>query len=465
MAENGPPSKKDFFISYNKADREWAEWIAQQLEQIGKYSVVIQAWDFRPGGNFVLDMQRALVSCNRMVAVLSPDYFTSVFTAPEWAAAFGDDSSGLRHKLVPVRVRECKPEGLLANIVYIDLLSLNEVDAGKTLLAGVDSKPVDRVTPRPFPGTVEMVEMRMGRPPGMLPDIWNVPHPRNPNFTEPGQRLTEMRDALHSGKPAALTQALAGLGGVGKTQLAIEHAYRHASDYMLIWWVRAEQEATLAADYASLATALNLPEKDVAEQTVVIDAVRDALQHRRDWLLIFDNVNAPDDIRDYLPAFGGHVLITSRHAAWGGVAQAVPVRKWTPEVAAEFLLKRTGDTDVDSAKELARELDHLPLALEQAAAYIESVGNTLKTYLAIFRKHQIEVFKHGRPGTDYPATVATTWEISFQSLEKESPAGAALLRLCAFFAPDDISREAIAAGADHLPDPLREAVGRCADVR
>jgi tetratricopeptide (TPR) repeat protein len=454
MAKSDPLEKKDFFISYNKADRAWAEWIAQQLEQVGKYGVVIQAWDFRPGGNFVLDMHRALETCDRTLAVLSPDYLTSVFTAPEWAAAFGADSAGFKQKLVPVRVRDCKLDGLLSNIVYVDLLNLNAEKASKALLAGVDRGPVDRKAPRSFPGMADAGAHAQPRPPGMLPDIWNVPHLRNPNFTEPGQRLTDMREALRSGRPAAL----AGLGGVGKTQLAVEYAYRHAGDYAIVWWLRSEQPATLAADYAALAAPLDLPEKDAKEQAVIIVAVRDALRQRPDWLLVFDNANTPKENRDYLPGAGGHVLITSRNAAWGGVAHAVPVKKWPPEVAAEFLLKRTGQADASAAGELARELDYLPLALEQAAAYIESAGKTLAAYLAIFRKHQIEVFRHGEPGTDYPDTVATTWEISFRALEKETPAGAGLLHLCAFFAPDNIPTGMITAGAEHLPEPLRAAV-------
>ena len=252
--------------------------------------------------------------------------------------------------------------------------------------------------------------------PVTLPDIWNVPHLRNPNFTEPGQRLTDLRDALRSGRPAAL----AGLGGVGKTQLAVEYAYRHAGDYAIVWWLRAEQAATLAADYAALAAAARPAGKGREPSSPsIIAAVRDALRHRSDWLLVFDNANAPKEIRDYLPGAGGHVLITSRHGAWGGVAQAVPVKKWPPEVAAEFLLKRTGQPDASAAGELAGELDYLPLALEQAAAYIESTGKTLAAYLAIFRKHQIEVFRHGEPGIDYyPDTVATTWEISFRAVGK-----------------------------------------------
>src|SRR5439155_20102209 len=103
---------KDFFISYNKADRQWAEWIAWQLEEAG-YSTVIQAWDFRPGGNFVLDMQRAAVECERTIAVLSEDYLKSLFTQPEWTAAFAQDPTSAESKLLPVRVRECELKGLL----------------------------------------------------------------------------------------------------------------------------------------------------------------------------------------------------------------------------------------------------------------------------------------------------------------------------------------------------------------
>src|SRR5215468_7914028 len=103
---------KDFFISYNSGDRSWAEWIAWQLEEAG-YTTVLQAWDFRPGGNWALDMQQADVHARRTLAVLSPDFLTSAFTQPEWAAAFAQDPTGEKGVLVPVRVRTCNPEGLL----------------------------------------------------------------------------------------------------------------------------------------------------------------------------------------------------------------------------------------------------------------------------------------------------------------------------------------------------------------
>src|SRR5437867_3821046 len=111
----------DFFISYNKADRPWAEWIAWQLEDSG-YSTVLQAWDFRPGSNFVLEMQEATAQSVRTIPVLSPDYLAAQFTQPEWAVAFGKDPTGRLRTLIPVKVRDCALEGLLPQITYINLV-------------------------------------------------------------------------------------------------------------------------------------------------------------------------------------------------------------------------------------------------------------------------------------------------------------------------------------------------------
>lgn len=130
---------KDFFVSYNKADKTWAEWIAWTLEAAG-YSVVIQVWDFRPGGNFVLDMQQAASGTDKTIALLSEDYLKAKFTQPEWAAAFAKDPEGQERNLVPVRVAECKPEGLLGPIVYVDLVGLPEADAKMALLGAFSGR-------------------------------------------------------------------------------------------------------------------------------------------------------------------------------------------------------------------------------------------------------------------------------------------------------------------------------------
>lgn len=142
---------KDFFISYNKADREWAEWIAWQLVDAG-FTVIIQAWDFRPGSNFMLEIQRSTKEAKRTIAVLSPDYLEASYTQPEWAAALGQDPKSDQRKLLPVRVRECQPEGLLSFIVYIDLVNKDEATGRTDLLDGVNPNCLRPKTPPRFPG-------------------------------------------------------------------------------------------------------------------------------------------------------------------------------------------------------------------------------------------------------------------------------------------------------------------------
>ena len=142
----------DLFISYTHADTAWAEWIGYALEEEG-FSVVIQAWDFRPGKNFVLEMQEAASKAKRTLMVLSPDYLQSQFASPEWAAAFGQDSQGRDMKLVPVMVRTCQPTGLLTSIVQIRIAGMDEAAARRALIAGIDQKRAKPETPPAFPGT------------------------------------------------------------------------------------------------------------------------------------------------------------------------------------------------------------------------------------------------------------------------------------------------------------------------
>jgi hypothetical protein len=170
LQPESPAKKRDFFVSYNRHDHAWAEWIASELEEAGK-TVWIQAWDFRAGGNFVLDMQRAAAESERTLAVVSPDYLQSEFCQPEWAAAFAKDPSSKERRLLTVRVRPCEMTGLLRPILYIDFVDRSEEEAREALLSGISperrkpkgkpifpgSKPAEQArastaTPVPFPG-------------------------------------------------------------------------------------------------------------------------------------------------------------------------------------------------------------------------------------------------------------------------------------------------------------------------
>jgi tetratricopeptide (TPR) repeat protein len=449
---------RDFFISYEHTDREWAEWIAWQLEEAG-CSVVLQAWDFRPGQGFIAQIDAAATRCRRTAAVLSPDYFESPYCSAEWAAALAQDPDGRKGRLLPVRVRDCDVQGLLGAIAYIDLVDLDEAAARERLLAGISCKRAKPTKPPAYPRRAVAEEPAY---PGGLPPIFGVPHRRNPNFTGREELLAALHEALASGAPAALTQetyAVHGLGGVGKTQLAVEYAYRYASEYDLVWWVRSEEPAERVSDYAALAQALGLKEAGEADQRAAVAAVRGWLEHHGGWLLAFDNVPAPDDVAELLPRGGdGHVIITSRNPNWTGVARPLEVRTFPRPESVRFLLDRTGSEDEAAADALAEALGDLPLALEQAGAYVEETGTTLADYLDLVRKREAEMLARGGASRDYPLTVATTWTISMEAAKKACAAAEDLLCLCAYLAPDDIPLDLLSENAEKLPDGLRKAV-------
>lgn len=446
----------DYFISYNKADLHWAEWIAWQLEDAG-YTTFIQAWDFRPGHNFAGKMHEGASEATRTIAVLSPDYLTSVYAQPEWLAAFASDPTGEKRNLIPIRVRPCELTGLQAPIIYVDLHEKQEDDAKSALLAGVSDarpKPIS-VT---FPGAKSKVTADRPRFPGELPPIWNIHQQRNRNFSGRTEELSVLREALCSGRPTALTQAVSGLGGIGKTQLALEYCYRFAGSYDIVWWILAEDPARLAADYAALATELELPEGDSKAQERAVNAVHKELDHRKRWLLVFDNAPDAEAVAAYLPqGIGGHVIVTSRDQNWEAVADVLSVKVMPEPDAIEFLQNRSGKSDREGATELAHELGCLPLAMEQAAAYIRATSCSFADYLVLLSKSPQAMMAKGKGASGYAHAVTTTWEISFKKLEEESSIGAQLLNLCAFLAPDDIMRDLINKGAEHYPDPLRSA--------
>lgn len=239
----------DFFVSYTAADRPWAEWIAWVLEDAG-YKTRIQAWDFKAGSNFVVEMHRAASEADRTLAVLSPDYEQSLFGMTEWTAALAQDPSGEKGKLLPVRVREMEPNGLLKAVVYIDLVGLNEPAARERLLKGLArgrTKPVEKPafpgSPRPrFPGEPiaspdpEEARRQIGNltedeipEPGPLPPGSHMPLSRNPLFVGREDDLRALARTLKAGETAAVGQiaAATGLGGIGKTQLASEFVHRY----------------------------------------------------------------------------------------------------------------------------------------------------------------------------------------------------------------------------------------------
>ena len=249
--------------------------------------------------------------------------------------------------------------------------------------------------------------------------------------------LAELDTRLTDGdNPAPRTVALCGLGGVGKTSVALAYARQHLAEVGVAWRFAAEDPTALAAGFAELAAQLGT--RDSAEPRDPVASVHGMLAvFPAEWLLIFDNAPDRAAVERFLPSAGrGRVLITSRDPFWPpGQALEVPVLD--PDVAADFLINRTSDPTFQTARELAVELGGLPLALEQAAAYMQATGNTLAEYLASFRHRRPDMLARGEP-TGYDKKVATTWSLAFGRLEQTPRGAVGLLRLLAFCAPEAI---------------------------
>jgi tetratricopeptide (TPR) repeat protein len=446
---------RGFFVSYTGADQAWAEWIADQLEAAG-HTTMLQAWDFRPGENFILRMNQALEQADRVVAVLSPAYFGSAYATDEWTAALVRDPTG-RDRLLPVRIEPCKLPPLIANRVYVDLVGQDERAAAARLLAGIEQRRAKPPGPMPFPGQAQGKKTK-SRFPGRRPEVFNAPA-RNPNFTGRSDLLKELRSTLRGKRAGAVVQATAayGLGGVGKTQLAVEYAHRFAADYDLIWWIPAEQPAAIPGRLAVLARRLGLPQ--VADEREQLDLLFAELGRRDRWLLAFDNATTPHDLAPFRPpAGGGHLLITSRNPAWRAMATPLAVQVLPRAEAVAFLRTRAGRLSDPAADAVAAVLGDLPLALEQAGAYVEQTRDSLGGYLELLEDRGGELLGLGAP-LDYQDTVATTWTLALDQVRVQAPAAEDLLTLCAFLAPDDLPRTLVREHADQLPDRLQQVAG------
>jgi tetratricopeptide (TPR) repeat protein/transcriptional regulator with XRE-family HTH domain len=333
----------------------------------------------------------------------------------------------------------------------------------------------DRALPRP--DLFDLLIKTFGRPPEYWGTgkriLWNIPFLRNPYFTGRDQILLRLRQALATASSMGLSQiwAISGLGGIGKTQTALEYAYRYANDYEAILWVRADSRETLVSDFAALTQTLDLREKEETDQFRMVAAVKRWLEEHGLWLLVFDNVDDLAMLSDFLPRRpGGAVLLTTRSQITGQMKK-IEMQRLSQEEGITFLLRRTisdeeagvsdpfldvSDMERRAAEEIWEVMDGLPLALDQAGAYIEARQCSLSDYLDLYRHHRNVLLKErGGPLTEHPDAVATTWSLAFQRVEQKNPGAAALLQLCAFLSPDAIPEELLTRGAAHFPSPLQ----------
>lgn len=246
-----------------------------------------------------------------------------------------------------------------------------------------------------------------------------MPYRRNPFFTGRDELLQQLHEKLTSNKTMALTQpqAISGLGGIGKTQTALEYAYRHQHEYRYVLWVTADTAEGLSTEYVRLAQLLQVEGRDEKDQQITIKAFKRWLASQRDWLLILDNADDVEMVRDFLPDgphINGHIILTTRAQALGNIADVIDIEKMGKEEGVQFLLKRV-KTDAHSASErvaaeaIVEALDGFPLALDQAGAYVEETGCSLAHYLNFYRTHRKDLMqRRGRLVKDHPETVTTT---------------------------------------------------------
>lgn len=319
-----------------------------------------------------------------------------------------------------------------------------------------------------------------------IPRIWVGVPPRNKNFTGRLGILEQVRSRLASKVTAvlpseeSLPQALQGLGGVGKTAVAIEYAWRYQANYDLVCWIRADQMPLVRSALAGLASDLGLePSASGIDLTTagVLDALRRGEPYDR-WLLIFDNADQPEELLPFIPSGSGDVLITSRNHRWQPVVDTVQLDVFERAESVQFLIKRVPKrlTEAD-ADRLAEPLGDLPLALDHAGAVLFEGGMAVDDYLRLLSEHVTKILEQGT-SPEYPTSMTAAWQISVARLRQQSPQALELLRCCAFLGPDPIPREVFKIGSeeyqtgvgDLIADPIElstaiSVLGRFALVR
>lgn len=308
------------------------------------------------------------------------------------------------------------------------------------------------------------------------PVLWSVPHRHNPYFVGREALLHTLHAQLTSLPSGVHTQvsALCGLGGIGKTQVALEYAYRYAQHYQALFWIEAETVESVLSSMQRLAEVLQLPDPQLADQHRLVTAIHQWLVSHHQWLLIWDHLEELDLLQRFLPPTQhGSILITTRSQALGSLAQELLLPPMTLEEGSLFVLRRAKvlpltateeqrkqlvqqvPAEFAAVRELVTTMGGLPLALDQAGAYIEETRCSFSSYLKRYEHQRTPLLSYrGITTGGHPHTVTTTFLLAHQQVEQMQGAAADILRACAFLHAEALPEELFASGATHLGPQL-----------
>lgn len=302
---------------------------------------------------------------------------------------------------------------------------------------------------------------------------WSLPSQRNIFFTGRQAILRQLHMLLseEQDSPSLRSCALSGLGGIGKTQTAIEYAYRYAPNYAAVFWANVGTEEGLLESFAAIAKTLGLPVHYTQKREEVVIPVLDWLATHRDWLLIFDNVEECALVQRFVPTSRhGSLLLITRLPTLGTLASCLELQPLSAEESVQMLLSRTGAQpfyrpsalisadEASAAQAIATAMGGLPLALDQAAAYIEESQCSFVEFLSLFQHDRLQVLQMHPSSTTYPYSVERTFTLAFERLQRQNTAAADLLTVCCFLAPDEIPEVLLIKGASYLNKELQEAL-------
>jgi tetratricopeptide (TPR) repeat protein len=467
------PALLQVFVSYADKDEKWRDELLTHLHPLQREGLISSIWhrgNVLPGIDQEQEINHHLEICSLILLLISPNFLAcdSCYAIQMQRALQRHDASVVR--VIPVLVRPCDwsrtPITRLQCLPH-DGKAIAMWDNQDLAWEGVTTEIRKAIEGLSHPSVKAPVSL--SRP------VQNIPYSRNPFFTGREDVLEQLHTQFRASQSIALSQPLAtcGLGGIGKTRIAVEYAHKYLQNYQHVLWARAESQEALISSYVHLASLLDLPVRDALSPNIAVQAVKRWLQDHSQWLLILDNADDLTVVRPFIPSvMGGHLLLTTRAQATGDLARRIKVETFTEEQGTFFLLRRAGLLAPDAtfsqasiedrtwATQIAQELGGLPLALDQAGAYLEETGTGLSDYLQIYRQHRGDLLKQRLGlGTDHPEPVATTWSLSFERVERRNPAAADLLRLCAFLDPDALPLEIVAGGATNLGPQLASVAG------